>query len=145
MANEATVTCSLQIRKGAIEYQSRPTSFQTDVDATFGPTPGAMAVATTGTDVDLSRLTVPGLCKIANLDTTNFIEYGIWDPEAAKFYPLGEIRPGEFYVLRLSRNLFDEFAGGPGTGTGTTGPATNTLRLRADNADCNAVVEAFEA
>jgi hypothetical protein len=142
MANEAQVRSSLQIINSPLHYQSQPTAFTADVTGIKGPCPGAFAASILGTDVDLSELTTPGLCRIMNLDDTNFIEFGIWDPEALKFYPLGEVLPGETYVLRLSRNLAQEYAG---TGTGTTGPETNTLRIRADTAPCNALVEAFEA
>ena len=93
-----------------------------------------------GTDVDFSELTIPGLCRLMNLDATNFIEFGIWDPEGGVFYPLGEIGPGKTYTIKLSRNLQEEF----GTGTGTTGADTNRLRIKADTAACNVLVEAFE-
>lgn len=42
------------------------------------------------------------------------------------FHELGEIQPGEFYVIRLSRSM--------------TG-----LRMKADTAACECVVEGFEA
>jgi len=91
----------------------------------------SVTTAAAGVDVDLESLTTPALCRITNLDTTNFIEYGLYI--SATFYPLGEILPGEFYVIRLSRNLE------PGTGLATV------FRLRADTASCAAVVEAFDA
>lgn len=150
MSSEATVRCSLRIRKTSsditlIDYNSQPSAFVTDVDGTKGPTPGAISASIYGTDVDLSQLTVPGLCRIMNQDDTNWVEVGIWDPELLKFYPLMELLPGESYVLRLSRQLGSEFAEGAGTGTGTTGPDTNRLRIRANNAACNVLVDAFEA
>lgn len=140
MADEAQVNSSLRIIKGNIEYYSLPRVFSADVTGTKGPTPGVMVASVTGADVDLSELTTPALCRLINLDTTNFVEYGIWDPEGSTFYPLGEIQPGESYIIRLSRYLQEEF----GTGTGTTGADTNRLRLKADTAACNVVVEAFE-
>lgn len=126
MANEATVRASLSVKKGNIDYASRPGSFQADVSGTNGPTPGAMAVATAGTDVDLTELTTPGLVRLKNLDATNFFEYGIWD--GATFHELGEVQPGEEYVLRLSRNF-----------------TSTSLRLKADTAAVKAVVDCFEA
>lgn len=145
MANEAQVRSSLQILKqtGAIErinYQGKPTVFNADVTGVKGPSPGSVTATVAGTDVDFSELAVPALCRLQNQDATNFVEYGIWDPEGDKFYPLGELLPGETYVLRLSRNLQEEF----GTGTGTTGADTNRLRLKADTASVNVLVEAFE-
>jgi hypothetical protein len=138
MANEATIQTTLSIRTGSLSYQSQPSSFRADVAGTKGPTPGAIAVAIAGTDVAFSELTTPALCRLQNLDETNFVEYGIWD--GIQFYPLGELLPGESYVIRLSRNLTEEY----GTGTGTTGAAANTFRLKADTAACVVLVEAFE-
>ena len=141
MADEAQIRSSLFIRKGEIDYQSRPTVFSADVSGTKGPTPGAVTFSTAGEDVDLTGLTVPGLCRLQNQDPTNYVTYGIWDPEGNTFYPLGELLSGESYVLRLSRDIEEEF----GTGGGTTGPNTNRLRIKADTAACVVLVEVFEA
>lgn len=145
MANEATIRSALQIRKAVdglvvMDYQSRPAAFQADVDDTKGPLPGAMTVGILGKDVDLSELETPGLCRIMNQDDENFVEYGIRDPETDFFYPLGELLPGESYVLRLSRNLEQEYIG---TGTGTSPGMTNKLHLKANTAPCVVLVEAF--
>jgi hypothetical protein len=148
MSGEAKIQISLQITKsdyvGNVNYRSYPTQFDADVDGALGPTPGAFMVSVYGTDADLGQLTTPGLCRISNQDSDNFVTYGIKDPETDKFYPLGELLPGEFFVLRLSRNLgWEDTASG--TGTGTSGPKTNLLHFRADTADCAVLVEAFEA
>jgi|SRR3990172_8925374 len=140
MADEGYVLASLRINAGNLSYQSQPQGFSADVAGAKGPVPGAITVATTGTNVDLSELTTPGLCRIANLDETNFVSYGANDPDTDTFYPIGELLPGESYVLRLSRNLSAEY----GTGTGTIGPDTNTLHFRADTAAVVVLVEAFE-
>lgn len=148
MSGEAKIHVSLQITKadaaGNVNYRSYPTQFDADVDGALGPTPGAILASIYGTDVDLSQLTVPGICRLSNQDSDNFVTYGIYDPEADKFYPLGELLPGEFYILRLSRDLGWESTGS-GTGTGTTGPQTNRLRVQADTAACAVLIEAFEA
>lgn len=148
MSGEAKIQLSLQITKdddaGIVNYRSYPTTFDADVDGALGPTPGAIVVSIYGTDVDLSQLTVPGLCRLSNESATNYVTYGICDPETDKFYPLGELRPGEFNLLRLSRELGQEYAGS-GTGTGTSGPKTNKLRFMADTATCSVLVEIFEA
>ncbi len=145
MADEAQVRSSLQITKkdGALtllEYRSQPTVFKADVAGTKGPVPGAITVTILGTDVDFGELTTPALCRIQNQDANNFVTYGIWDPENNTFFPLGELLAGETYVLRLSRNLQEEFQ----TGTGTIGANTNRLRLKADTASLNVSIEAFE-
>ncbi len=139
MANEFSVRTSLQLKIGNQNYQSQPTSFQATQVGLGGPTPGQITALTTGTDVDLSQLVTPGLCRLMNLDPTNYVEYGIRDPGTGSFYPLGEIQPGETYVLRFSRNLLEAFVG-----TGTTGDV-NKFTIRASVASCKVLVEAFEA
>lgn len=139
MADEAQIRSSLQIDIGNLEYRSNPTAFTADVSGSIGPTPGAFSVAVTGTDVNLSELTTPGLARIMNLDTTNYVSYGAWDGSSI-FFPLGELLPGESFILRLSRDLGKEF----GTGTGTTGAPNNTFRFKADTAAVICIVEAFE-
>ncbi len=141
MADEAEVRGSMSIRTTNLDYRSHPTAFTTDVDGELGPTPGAFTATIAGTNVDLSELTIPGLCVIRNLDPTDYVNVGIWDPELGVFYPLMEVRPGEHWVFRLSRELFTEY----GTGAGTVGPNTNQLRIKANTASCAVVVEAFEA
>lgn len=141
MADEAVVVNSLRIRSGYLNYQSQPTSFRADVEGSKGPVPGAITVTIAGTDVDLSELTQPALCRIQNLDDTNFVEVGIREPGTSTFYPVLEILPGESYVMRLTRNLHEEYVG---TGTGTSA-ATNFFHIKANTAPCNVLVEAFEA
>ena len=141
MANEVLVQASLRIISGHIRYQSQPANFNDTLLSTKGPSPGAVTVSTEGTDIDFTELLVPGWCRLMNLDDTNFVTWGIWDPEGGKFYPCGELGPGESYVIKMSRDLQQEF----GTGTGTTGAETNRFRIKADSAPCDVLVEAFEA
>jgi hypothetical protein len=138
MANEATIISQLQVVKGNRQYTSLPNTFRATVTGSGGPTPGDVEIAVEGTDIDFSAITTPGLCRMLNTDSTNFVTYGIWD--GVSFYPLGEILPGETYVLRLSRNLGEEY----GVGTGTSGAAINTLRFKADTDPVRVTVEAFE-
>ena len=142
MSNEASITADLRITKDNLQYASLPQSFNADVSVGRGPTPGVITVPTTGIDADFSTLTQPGLCRLMNLDETNYVEWGIEDPETGKFYPVGELLPGEIVPLRLSRNLGEEQ--GVGSSSATTGPTTNTFHLRADTATCDVLVEAFD-
>ena len=149
MADEAQIQTSLQIRKTSpdtnvkqIDYRSQPTSFKADVDLIQGPTPGSFLVSTAGTDVDLSALTTPGLARFQNQDDTNYVQVGMWDPEGARFYPMLELLPGESYIVRLSRDIEEEFGTGD-PGTASAGPSTNRLRFKAIVADCQCNVEAF--
>lgn len=143
MANEATIQTTLIIRKATghitqIDYLSRPQTFNVDVTGTKGPSPGAITVSTSGTDLDLSQLTTPGLCRISNQDATNYVEFGIYDASSTRFFPLGEIGPGESYVLKLSRNVGEEYYSTTGTDTG------NSIRFKANTAAVVVLVEAFE-
>lgn len=136
MADEIRMQIGLSIKKGNLLYAIPSMAFTADIetDDPKGPVPGAITVTTTGTDVDFSELVNPAVCKITNLDDTNFVSYGVYD--GASFHFLGEILPGETYVLRLSRYL-------GGTDPGTSGD--NTLRFKANTASCIVQVEAFEA
>lgn len=128
MADEATIQCRLSIIKDNLEYANRPGFFSADVSGILGPTPGSFVATTAGVDVDLTNLTVPGLCVITNYDAANFVEVGIWDGSVV-FYPLMDVLAGEQYALRLSASVE---AGGA------------SLRVRANTANCNISVEAFE-
>jgi len=140
MADEAQVRVSLQIRSGNLDYRSNPTAFVADVEGVKGPTPGSLTIPVGGKSIDMGELTTPGFCWMTNLDDTNYVEYGVYDPDTDRFYPLGEILPGEVYILRLARNLQEEYEG---TGTGTSGP-NNRLFFKANTADVNVRIEAFE-
>lgn len=140
MSNEATVRTGMQIIVGGLTYRPPTAAFNVNVSAAKGPTPGLVVVPILGVNVDFSELTVPGLCRIINYDTTNFVTYGLGDSVTNEFYPLGEIGPGESYIIKLSRNLSidqDELTTGTGSGV-------KAFRLVADSAPCNCSVEAFE-
>jgi len=144
VANEATLRISLKYRKGNVDYQSGggSTSYNANVDGTaFGPTPGAITVSNLGTVINLSALNSPGLVHIKSLDTVGYIEIGIYDAERGVYFPILELLPGEYYVLRLSRNFGEEL----GTGTGTT-EATNQLWAKVfGGGEGGLLVEAFQA
>ena len=145
MAQEANIRTSLSIRKTdnnvvILDYQSRPTSFNDSVTGTKGPTPGSLTIPVGGKVISFQELITPGYCVLKNMDDENYIEYGIRDPDTNRFYPLGEVGPGEVYVLKLSRNLLEEYAG---TGTGTSSPG-NQFFMKANGADVVVSVEAFE-
>lgn len=140
MANEATLSVSMNIVKDGRQLCRFQSGFNADVAGRKGPVPGAITISTAGTDIDLTQLTSPGLCILRNLDDTNFVEFGIKEPATGFFYPLGELLPGEDYVLRLSRNLRQEYTN---TGTGTSAP-TNNLHMKANTAAVVVDIEAFE-
>lgn len=145
MASEVTVQSYMQLKKGFLEYQARPNAFTADMEGTVGPTPGAVLVSKYGTSIDLSQILVPGgLCRIMNLDADNYVEWGTYDLDAPRgtFYPVGELLPGESFVLRLSRQLGVQQGTGSGTAFSDSGLA---LRMKAVGGSCVVLVEAFDA
>lgn len=144
MSKEIQVRKTLIVSKGALQYQtpSQLTQFTNDMSGTLGDTPGlVLATVLHGTDVDLSQLTNPGICEIINLDATNFVEVGIWDPALERFYAPIEVGPGESYVVKLNRFLGRVYGTGSGTGNVDSG---ERLRIRADTAPCSVQVHAFD-
>ncbi len=139
MANEITVRSGLAVRSGNINYNPGLATFRAGLIESKGPTPGVLTVTTTGLSVSFSQLVQPGVARLKNYDASNYVEYGIL--VGAVFYPLGEMLPGEEYVLRFSRNLGE---GDTVPGSGTTG-SVNSFYLRANTASCDVLVEAFES
>jgi len=152
MSNEAQIRSSLQIRIVdpttnvlQMQYTSNPAQFQGNVSVAKGPSPGLVSVTPNGTDVDLSKLTEPGYVRMMNQDATAYVDVGLYVLATGIFFPLFEIKPGESYIYRFSRNLFEEVVGS------TTGTAAGTpfasLRLRAttNHSAVNVLVEAFES
>lgn len=140
MANEATIASQLTIAKDNLQIRSFPTSFRATVEGTKGPSPGAFTATTFGTLVDLSALATPGLYIIYNRDTVNYVEIGIWD--GIDFFPLDEVQAGEHYVKRFSRNLSEAYSG---TSLGTDPAGTARVMVKANTADCEVSLEAYEA
>ena len=145
MANEATITMSLQLRKtdgslSLIDYRPQPTTYQLDVTGVGGPTPGQLLATENGVDVDLSMLTTPGICRIHNMDPDDWIKVGRFDPDTNRYYPLLRVPPGMSQLMILDEDVADEYAG---TGTGTTA-TLSTLRIKGVNGDRKVLVEAFE-
>ncbi len=136
--DEARITSSLIINIGKLQYSSQPSAFTADVSAASAPTPGSVTATLAGADIDISQLTIPGLCRIQNLDATNYVTLGVWD--GVSFFPVMEWLAGENFVIRLSRVIGEE----QGTGTGTIAADVNTLRLKADTAECECIVDIFE-
>lgn len=141
MSDEATIRQMVQIVvNGRKIYTPSAASFKIDVSTSKGPTPGSVTATAGGVDVDLSHLTVPGLCHIINYSTTDYLEYGIYDSSSGVFYPLGEVAAESEYVFEFSRNLFDEFSG---TGT-LAASSTNKFRVRGGSSVVECAVNAFE-
>jgi hypothetical protein len=144
MAAEIQVRVSLSINKGNISYgPTRPNAFAADFLGNSGPTPGMVVIATSITVINLANLaTMGGWCRIENYDQTNFVIIGAYDADAAVFYPVLDLLPGESIVVRLSRFLTKELT--PSAGTGSVDIVASSLAAKADIAPCNLLVEAFD-
>lgn len=142
MANEIRVQISIQVKKDNFQFQNQPTAFLDDMagDAA-APSPGRITVSEQGTDVDLSKVGTPGWALFRNLDNTNYVQLGVWNPDQSEFYPFARIKPGTHFLIPLDPDINEEYAG---TGTGTTGQL-NTLRLLASTLPCECEVWVFEA
>lgn len=129
----------MTINKSNLSY-SRSRGFSANMSGTNGPSPALIQATTAGADVDLSKLTQPGVCWIANLDASKSIVIGIHDPSTFEFYPMLEALPGEAYPVRLYRYLGEEQST---TGTGTIGSGS-TLRIKGVGGTVPCLVEAFD-
>lgn len=145
MAREFNVQASLTVNSGKVKFRNKSSSFSADqgdiapsAPTPMGPSPGAVNVSASGTDIDLSQFDTPGFCFIENQHPTVSFEYGVYDPETLVFYPFGELKPGEGVPFRFSRNFGQEYSG-----TGTTA-ATNRLRCKGIDGASIAGVFAFE-
>jgi len=140
MANEIQARVSLFVSADNVRYQSPQQAFNVTMTGRKGPTPALVEATTNGTDVNLSLLDTPGMCEVINQDSSNYITLGRWDSTTSTFYPFMEVGPGENYIWKLPRDINDEYSG---TGTGT-GSNTSTLRIKAANAPCSVLLNAFE-
>ncbi len=136
MAGEITITSRLEVKNGNLQYVSKPDKFLADQSLAVGPTPGIITATTSGTVVTFDALTQPGVCRLQNQDSTNYVEVGLSD--GSFFYPLLELLPGETYAVRLYRNL-DSREALPGTGSAMA----LSLMIRAKVASCKVLVEIF--
>lgn len=118
---------------------SRQASFARTLTTAKGPCVGTITVPVGGCVVDLSQLTTPTFAWLANLDPTNFVQFGLYD--GSRFRPIGEIGPGEAYPFKFARDLREDYTN---TGTGTTGSTVERLFFKANTAACNVTIEVFE-
>ena len=142
MANEAQLRISLLINNqssgGQLVYQSFPQGYTGNVVGNAGPVPGAQLISNHGTQISFPGLTLPGYAILHNLDPTNFVTYGIWIPSLNRGIALGELLPGEIYVLRFSRYLGQDFSGGTGSADAIK------FWMVANSAPCWVDISAFE-
>lgn len=140
MAREVNLRISLTIKKGLLDERITY-SFIGDMAGEKGPSPGVLTIGVGVTIINLSQLATPGPITIINLDTTNFVEWGLYSAADGEFNPVGEILPGEPAGFRLSRYLGTALI--PGTGT-TPIADTKVFAMKAVGAPCDVIIKAFE-
>lgn len=119
MANEISVTNRLAITNGNLKFDFTPGAKTFDQTAQGGPTPGTKSIGTSEESEAFAELSTLGWVAMANLDDTNYVEWGF----ATGVYG-GRLEAGESAMFRLN-------------------PST-TLYLKADTAACNVSIYALE-
>lgn len=137
MTAEINSSLSFRVNKGNLN-DGKSLSESTDMTGAFGPSPGGIAISIDGTDVNLGALATPGECILVNLDPTNYVEWGL--KTGGVFYPFGELLAGKFAKVRFSRHL-----GVSETEPGTHTSGAATFHMRANAANCDVQVLAYEA
>lgn len=120
MANEITLSASLQVVNGNLNLKLDAGSLNFDQD-TQGAHAPVVIVGTSEEDLDLGDIATNGWILLRNLDGTNFVKFGPKDTTMTEF---GRLEAGEIALFRLA----------PGV----------TLRWVADTAACRVQVLAIE-
>ena len=103
MSNEFTIGASVSVTNGNLKFVSPSVSYRANQTTANGPAPGAVTATTTGVNVSLSQLTLPGVTYVTNTDPTNYVTVGLYD--GTTFRPMLELLPGDSQVFRLSRTV----------------------------------------
>lgn len=129
MADEITITQTIQVKKGA--YDSGRIGDvgklvdQAAASATAGGgNPGIVDIGTSEENIAFGDISTLGWCYLKNLDPTNFVKWGAsaTTPTQATVGRLNPNEPGALFRLE------------PGI----------TLRMQADTASCRVLILAFE-
>lgn len=119
MADEITVSASLQVSNGNQLFRFSPAALSITQAAQGGPAPGYWIVGTTEESNAFTELTTEGWLMMQNQDATNYVEWGF----STGVYG-GRMEAGEFALFRTNPGL--------------------TLYLKANTAACKVVVYCFE-
>ena len=102
MANEVSVSVSLQVNNGNMSFVKRD-SYTADQSAAGGPSNGVQEIGTSHELVSITDITNKGFVYFGNLDTANYVEIGV--DVSSTFYPLARLSAGESATLRLSPSV----------------------------------------
>ena len=121
MANEISATVGLSVVNGNLRISLPQLTRQYNQTAS-GLSDQVLSIATTAEDVSFGDVSTPGLCVLHNLDTTNYVEYGMSDSGTIK--KLAKLSAGDVHMIRIA--------------------ASTTLRMQANTAACKVRVLCLE-
>lgn len=102
MANEITLTGSLQIANGDFKQDWRPGTIQV-TQTTQGAAGGVQTIGTTSEAIVVTDVATPGYAFFRNLDSTNFVTIGSY--VSTTYYPAIKLKAGEYAIVRLATGL----------------------------------------
>lgn len=121
MANEITATIGLQLINGNLRATFPQLSRQY-TQTIAGLSDQVLSIGTSAEDVSFTDVTTPGIVVLHNLDSTNYVSYGMSDGGTIK--TLGKLSAGDVHTFRLA--------------------ASTTLRMQANTAACKVRVMCLE-
>lgn len=101
MANEITVTLSINVDNSPFKWTHNPSQLQIDQSA-IGLSSVVQNIGTSEETVTINELTSEGIAFFQNLDSTNFVEIG---PDNTGIQDFIKLKPGEFAMLRLKPGI----------------------------------------
>lgn len=121
MANEITVTASINVAKGNFSRRIAPGALTFD-QAAQGQAGGVLEIGTSEESITLTDLGTLGWAYFRNLDTSNYVT---WGPDSTGMVAVGRMEAGETAgPFRLEPGI--------------------TLKMQANTAACNVEVIVFE-
>jgi hypothetical protein len=121
MANEITLALGLQLINGSLRAQFPQVSSQY-TQTTSGLSDQVLSIGTSEENVAFGDIATPGLVVLHNLDSTNYVSYGMSDGGTMK--TLGKLSAGDKHMFRLA--------------------GSTTLRMQANTAACKVRVMCLE-
>ena len=98
MANEITLSGSLQIANGDFKQDWRPGTIQI-TQTTQAAAGGVQTIGTSEEAIVVTDVSTPGYAFFRNLDSTNFVTIGTY--VSATYYPCLKLKAGEYAIARL--------------------------------------------
>lgn len=102
MAGEIELTFSGELANGELEH-TLPAETITINQATQGIYDAVISCATSDAAVTTSGVTALGICRLKNLDGTNYVDFG--PTSGGAIVPLIRVKAGEVAVFRLTPGI----------------------------------------